>query len=294
MPSQIFSIYDRPATIDPLTVLSFHLNQEGHGSATDRPILANTYRMLWLRGGDGNFRLDFHGFSYSGDHLFFARPGQAYTVEPNGPCQVTLLSFTSSSLLLGDPEFDSTCHTFLEPLFARVEGFQVDEELATDLQPVISLLSKESAGNHPYRAEVLKRYLKIFLIYLVRQLQAGDTKARPVRTGEIVRGFLSLLERHYKEKKMVAEYAAMLFVTPNYLNETIKKNTGKPAGQHIRERVVLEAKRKATYSNLCMKEIAYFLGFCDYAHFSKFFKGVAGISFSEFRRVHCVPVAACA
>ena len=58
----------------------------------------------------------------------------------------------------------------------------------------------------------------------------------------------------------------------NYLNEIIKKTTGYSAGYHIRQRVVLEAKRKAAYSDSCMKEIAYHLGFCDIAHFSKFFK----------------------
>jgi AraC-like DNA-binding protein len=33
-----------------------------------------------------------------------------------------------------------------------------------------------------------------------------------------------------------------------------------------------------------MKEVADNLGFCDYAHFSKFFKNYSGISFSTFRK----------
>jgi AraC family transcriptional activator of pobA len=36
---------------------------------------------------------------------------------------------------------------------------------------------------------------------------------------------------------MVSGYAGMLLVTPNYLNEIIKKTTGYSAGYHIRQRV---------------------------------------------------------
>ena len=101
---------------------------------------------------------------------------------------------------------------------------------------------------------------------------------------EIVQQFMSLLEKNYKEQKMVADYASMLSVTPNYLNEIVKKTTGFSAGHHIRQRIVLEAKRQATYSGNCMKEIAYFLGFCDMAHFSKFFKNTTGMNFSDFKK----------
>jgi AraC-like DNA-binding protein len=83
---------------------------------------------------------------------------------------------------------------------------------------------------------------------------------------------------------MVADYAAGFAVTPNYLNEIIKKSSGIPASEHIKQRVVLEAKRLAAYSDASMKEIAYSLGFDDVAHFSKYFKNVTGINFSDFKK----------
>ena len=95
---------------------------------------------------------------------------------------------------------------------------------------------------------------------------------------------MELLDKNFKEKKMVAEYAAQLLVTPNYLNRIVKKITGFSAGHHIRQRVVLEAKRMGRYSDAGMKEIAYDLGFLDSAHFSRFFKTFGGINFSEFKR----------
>lgn len=108
----------------------------------------------------------------------------------------------------------------------------------------------------------------------------------------LVQQFMSLLEKHYKTEKMVAGYASLLSVTPNYLNEIIKKTTGYSAGHHIRQRVVLEAKRQATYSDHCMKQIGYYLGFDDTAHFSKFFKNAAGINFTDFKKERITVLAA--
>ena len=104
------------------------------------------------------------------------------------------------------------------------------------------------------------------------------------REAELVKSFMELLDTKFKDEKMVADYAGHLLVTPNYLNRVVKKNTGFAAGHHIRQRIVLEAKRLGRYTGAGMKEIAYNLGFVDSAHFSKFFKTFGGTNFSEFKR----------
>ena len=96
--------------------------------------------------------------------------------------------------------------------------------------------------------------------------------------------FYQKVDRHYKSKRFVSEYARELLVTANYLNEVIKQVTGHPASYHISQRVIQEAKRQALYSDANMKMVAYSLGFIDPAHFSRFFRRGAGINFSEFRR----------
>ena len=84
--------------------------------------------------------------------------------------------------------------------------------------------------------------------------------------------------------KLVHEYASDLSVSPNYLNEVVKKYTGFPVRYHIQQRIILEAKRLALHSGSNMKEIAYKLGYEDMAHFSKFFKANCGINFTDFRK----------
>ncbi|HJT72955.1 MAG TPA: helix-turn-helix domain-containing protein, partial [Chitinophaga sp.] len=104
------------------------------------------------------------------------------------------------------------------------------------------------------------------------------------RNLELMERFKSLVEVHFKSHRKVADYARLLTVTPNYLNEIVKKISGYPASYHIRQRIVLEAKRRAAYSDVCMKEVAWYLGFSDIAHFSKFFKNTTGTTYSDFKR----------
>ena len=83
---------------------------------------------------------------------------------------------------------------------------------------------------------------------------------------------------------MVSDYAGQLYVTPNYLNRTVKKITGFTASHHIQQHIITEAKRQAMFSLSSMKEIAYSLGFDNLAHFSKFFKTNSGMSFRDFKK----------
>jgi YesN/AraC family two-component response regulator len=95
---------------------------------------------------------------------------------------------------------------------------------------------------------------------------------------------MELVSRTSRTKKMVADYASELMVTPNYLNQIVKRVSGFPASHHIQQYLIIEAKRQATQSCRSMKEIAYDLGFDDLAHFSKFFKSKSGTNFTNFKK----------
>jgi AraC-like DNA-binding protein len=80
------------------------------------------------------------------------------------------------------------------------------------------------------------------------------------------------------------EYAALLYVTPNNLNMLCKQLLGKAAGEVIRDRILLEAKRLLVNVDISIAEIAYKLSFTDHAHFTKFFKKETGETPDEFRK----------
>lgn len=83
---------------------------------------------------------------------------------------------------------------------------------------------------------------------------------------------------------MPKEYAGLLFITPNHLNALCKASVGKSAGEMIRDRLLLEAKRMLANSAMSVSEIAYDLRFEDNAYFSRFFKKYTGHTPEEFRK----------
>jgi AraC-like DNA-binding protein len=244
----------------------------------------NYYEMIWLIKGQGTLYTDMQEYTIENNTVFYLKPNQAHQFQTQSEMEGFVFSFTDSFFSVGEYDFDMACQASLGQLFTERRIIRIAYEMEEDMKEIVLKMIKEFGNQYSNRMELLKRYFKIFLIYLTRTLDENFQSTEQSRETELVKSFMELLDKNFKEKKMVAEYAAQLLVTPNYLNRIVKKITGFSAGHHIRQRVVLEAKRMGHYSDAGMKEIAYNLGFLDSAHFSRFFKTFGGINFSDFKR----------
>jgi AraC-like DNA-binding protein len=92
-----------------------------------------------------------------------------------------------------------------------------------------------------------------------------------------------LIEKHFMELRAPKDYAVFLNITPNYLNAICKKRSGRSAGELIRQRVLLEAKRLLAHTQLTIAEIAYTLNFDDNSYFGRYFKKYTGVTPETFR-----------
>lgn len=86
--------------------------------------------------------------------------------------------------------------------------------------------------------------------------------------------FRRLVNQHYSEYKLPKDYAEMLSITPNHLNTLCSNLLNKSAGEIIRERIVLEAKRQLVNLDASISTIAYSLGFTDNSYFTKFLRSI--------------------
>ncbi|RYG53055.1 MAG: helix-turn-helix domain-containing protein [Chitinophagaceae bacterium] len=244
----------------------------------------NYFVIIWVKKGSGVHIIDLDKFELQDDTVFCITPGQVHQLKQNGPVEGYVLSFTAEFMGTDESNFDLLFNTGLFNTFSHSPVIKVDSSVKDEMEEAIGRMMKEFANFYILRSEILRGFLKIFLIYLTRQFEKTNHPPAQSKNIELMRRFLALLEKQYTHKKMVTDYAEQLVVTPNYLNEVVKKISGFSASHHIQQRIILEAKRQAAFSNVTMKEIAYHLGFDDMAHFSKFFKNGSGMSFTDFKK----------
>ena len=112
-----------------------------------------------------------------------------------------------------------------------------------------------------------------------RREEIDQSKGKLMHINEFTR----LIDRHYKNIKFPKDYAAMLNMTSNHLNSLCMTLVGKTAGELIRERLVLEAKRLLVNAKISSAEIAFQLGFESSSYFTQFFKKNTGLTPNSFR-----------
>lgn len=269
----------------PFEIYSIEWIKQNRKEKFFEPHRNNHYVVLLVTAGSGMQSIDADTCEIEAGNTYFIMPGQVHIVTETEELKGTAIFFTKDFLSPGD----IASYPVFQYRWINASGTpSVIKLLADSYQEIVDIaekLQKEYDNFFLLRVEILKGYLRIFLIYLARSFENLSSPATSQnRSQEITEQFFELLENSYKTMKKVGEYASKLALTGNYLNELIKEATGFPASYHIQERVMLEAKRQALYTNHSMKEVAYSLGFDDSAHFSKYFKNNAGMNFSDFRK----------
>ena len=92
-----------------------------------------------------------------------------------------------------------------------------------------------------------------------------------------------LIDEHFRKERLICFYAEKLSMTPDRLNDHVKRATGVTAGHLIRQRVLTEAKRQLVFTAQAIHEIAYDLAFSDPSHFTRFFRKQTGMTPQAFR-----------
>jgi AraC family transcriptional activator of pobA len=145
-------------------------------------------------------------------------------------------------------------------------------------------LARELSWSAPGHGSAVKARLVTALVEVLRTAQWEHCSALPGIQAEIVARFREMIETGFRRRRPVESYAAELGVTMSRLRAACIRIAAKPPVQLIQDRIILEAKRLLLYSNMTIKETAYYLGFEDPAYFSRLFCQSIGHSPRAFRR----------
>jgi len=247
-----------------------------------QPHRISGYKIALLLEGEIICHTDFKKYTATAPALLFLSPDQVYQHVSYSYHKMIHVAF-SKDFLLNETKGTLTCW---ECIFGQVVIPVKDEDSLNELKTYASLMQQEFVRLRHQKDLVIRNLLNAFIIAAAR-LGTCKTNAERLDSSQnkIVQQFKSLTDEHFLNRTQVTEYAEMMYITPGYLNDTIKTATGRTAKQIIDEKRIVEAKRLLFWGEHSVKEIANLLNFDDDSYFNRFFKKHTGRTPALFQRV---------
>ncbi len=149
---------------------------------------------------------------------------------------------------------------------------EVSEAQFANLKSIALWMLREFTAEQNSFDKHLYSLLNLLLLELSRLFEPFSETSEFSQSLQMIYHFEELIDKYFREKHFVKDYASILHVRPNYLNAVCNEITKTSAGDLIRHRILLESKRLLIHEKKTASEIAYELGFADNSYFGRFFK----------------------
>ena len=270
LPTQPLAETERDFLIRPFIIETDP--QETH----EEPHRHNFQEILWVRSGRGKHVIDGNELTIQPTTFYLIAKGQVHQLITGIDLDGLVIRFTDAFL----PNFLSEeMGHYQTVLFNNVtinHTLPVPPEALPNFEALLVLLLAEfgNEANGRSNQEVLRHLLTVLLVKLgkVQQEVVRERGTAVSPEAQLFHEFTLLLEAQHSQTHAVTDYAEALNITPRQLSDITRQLVGRTAKHLIEDRLVLEARRLLTFTNLSVKEIAHRLGYKDPSHFSKIFK----------------------
>ncbi|SHM71091.1 AraC family transcriptional regulator [Chitinophaga sp. CF418] len=274
----------------PLINISFGNKEDCGGD--DIVFNGNFYIISFQQLEDGKILYGHTKYDHDRGKMTFIKPMQTVTfknIKLKDDCFIILIheDFLTGSELhhqirkYGYFDYEANEALFLTPS---------EEDIIWNL---VKTMDKEYRNNTDiYSKSILLSHLDTLLKYAQR-FYKRQFISRTELTGAVTSRFKDLLHSYFedaasKEQGLptVGYMANRLNISPRYLSDLLKQETGKTALEHIHIFLIAEAKSLLIQNNKNIAEIAFLLGFENPTYFSRLFKKEVGVPPNVFRDQH--------
>ncbi|WP_231373974.1 helix-turn-helix domain-containing protein [Aureivirga marina] len=169
------------------------------------------------------------------------------------------------------------------------EALHLSENEKNTLFSIVQTIQKEFSDKlDPFSHDLIISNIEVLLNYCNR-FYGRQFLTRNHHNKGIVVQFEEILTSYFESKEvktnglLTVKYCAnQLHLSPNYLGDLLKQETGKSAMDHIHYFLIEKAKTLLLNSPESISEIAYSLGFEQRQSFSRLFKNKTGMSPKEY------------
>ena len=242
------------------------------------------YKFIWVQSGTLTLEIDHIPMRLEKDEIVTLTPLHHLEVKEVDGEYLTFV-FNSNFYCIYGHDNEVSCNGFLFYGSSQVMRLALSAGQSSNLHDIVRIFRQESVIHDNLQEEMLRIVLKRFIITCTRiarqRFGVGQEKEK---TFDIIRQYYVLVDRHFKEKKQVQDYADILCRSPKTLSNLFS-TCGLPSPLRvIHDRIVAEAMRLLLYTHKSAKEISSILGFEDLSAFSRFFKKMTGESVSDYRK----------
>ena len=242
------------------------------------------YHVVLFTEGSGNHSIDFTSFAVKPYQIYFMTPGQVHRWNFEGPVDGYIINFSAEffqSFLLRPDYLESL------PFFSGNVDDEVVNLPAGIHRQVVDLFEQllhESTQSGRMTMDMIRTLMLQLFILIARQDNHSPQNTAPAYNYTLLQSFKKLTDKNFATLRLPKDYASLLYITPNHLNALCNDMLGISAGEVIRNRIILEAKRLLVNLDLNINEIAGKLNFADNSYFTKFFKKYTGLTPEDFRK----------
>ena len=248
------------------------------------------YCVALKKNATGKIRYGQQHYDYDKGVLSFTAPNQVQYLDlQNMECDSDgyLLIFHEDFLLKHSLLNTISSYGFFS--YAVNEALHLSEDEENNLIEILHKIDKECQHIDQHTQEIILSQIELLLSYSKRFYERQFI-TRKSGNDKLLTKFESYLNYYFdnesiqKGRLTVHQIAEALNISPNYLSDLLRIQTGQNTQQHIHEKIIGKAKEKLSVTELSVSEIAYELGFEHSQSFSTLFKKKTKMSPLEFRQ----------
>lgn len=243
---------------------------------------------------EGSMRYGRNSYDFQEGSMVFIKPGQVLTYgghqsEAEDPGWA--LFFHPD--LIRKSELGRTMDEYSFFSYELTEALHISENEKDSLNEILEKIEKEYQQNiDRHSQKLIISNIELLLDYCTRYYDR-QFYTRSNLNKDILIKFEQLLKSYFANRNQyetgiptVGYCGESLHLSPKYLSDLLKRETGKNAKTHIDDFLLDRAKSQLLNSTDSVSQIAYSLGFEYPQHFSKLFKAKSGMSPSEYRSIN--------